>query len=104
MRIGMVDLLPSGALRIQSQNVFYHNRESDERTVSRADAIGSRQCQTLARQYSITDARRYPPAHLFPDGQLVLEPLTPGKDWKFGPPTTGSASYSVNSGYPMLLF
>ena len=63
-RIGMVDLLPSGALRIQSQNVFYHNRESDEGTVDRADEIGSRQCQTLARRYSLTDTRRYPPDRL----------------------------------------
>jgi len=47
--------------------VFYRNRESDERTVARADEIGSRQCQTLAWRYGITDARRYPPERLLPD-------------------------------------
>jgi len=67
MRNGMVDLLPSGALRIQAENVFYHNRESDERTVAHADEIGSRQCQTLARRYSITDERRFPPDRLWPN-------------------------------------
>jgi hypothetical protein len=61
--IGMVDLLPSEALRIQRSHVFYsrEQQETDARVIAEADAIGSRQCQTLARRYPVTGRHPRPP-------------------------------------------
>jgi hypothetical protein len=65
--IGMVDLLPSEALRIQREHVFYsrEQQQTDARVIAQADAIGSRQCQTLARRYPIMGRhQRTPPPPL----------------------------------------
>src|SRR5258705_10823690 len=59
----MVDLLPTHALRIPRDDWFYSQEQQapDARVVAEADAIGSRQCQTLARRYPIAGPHQRPP-------------------------------------------
>jgi hypothetical protein len=65
--IGMVDLLPSQALRIQRDHVFYsqEQQDTDARVIAEADAIGNRQCHTLTRRYPIAG-----PHHISPPPPL----------------------------------
>jgi hypothetical protein len=67
--IGMIDLLPDGALHIQREHVVYSRdqRTSDQRIVTRVDEIGSRQCHAYSRHYSLSDPRRPPPPELAGD-------------------------------------
>jgi hypothetical protein len=61
-RNGMVDLLPSEALRIQRAHVFYPRaqQEHDREAVARAEELGRRGCQTAARRYALLVRRRDP--------------------------------------------